>query len=120
MTVGRRCLAYSHGPLKYSAFEGGPGSQHLVDPVVYPLKDLGYADLNCRVEFLEILHEFVDTFGISADNAEVQGCIDGHSLKHMGQGKKGDAEIAFFVMMHLCGIDGRMVKIGVGNHGPFG
>jgi len=50
----------------------------------------------------------------------MQRGIDAHALQHMGERQKSDAEIAFFIMVHLCGVDGRVIKIGVGNHGALG
>jgi len=119
MTIGSGFAAHVHSPLKYPAFQRRSRIHHPADPVVNAIENLRHTDLNGGTQFLKILHQFIDAFGISAHNPEVHRRINGHSLQHMGQGKKGHSEIVFFIMVHLRGIHHRMVKIGVGDDGPF-
>jgi len=90
-----------------------------VNPVVDAIKNLRHADLNRGTELLKILDQLIDAFGIGADNAEVHRRIYRHPLKHVGQRQKGDAEVAFIVMVHLGRVHHGEIKIGVGDHGPF-
>jgi len=106
-------------PAEDPAFQGRAAGQRLLDAVVDPLEDLGDADLDGGLEFPEVVHQPVDAFRIGPDNAQVHRGIDGHPLEHVGERQEGEAEVALLVVMHPRGVEGRVVEVGVGDHGPF-
>ncbi len=50
----------------------------------------------------------------------MHGRVNAHALQHVRKRQKRDAEVAFFVGVHFRGVDRRVIKIGMGDHGALG